>query len=298
MHTKSKIDCQKGIEVSLKELISLQNSVRFKKYHKQNKSFKFSGQKLSKIRGRGMEFDSTREYYSGDDIRRMAWRVTARSSKPHIKVFTEDKEQPLWLALDLSPSLYFGTKNMFKSVAIIKQAALMGWSHLLKGDKVGSVIATKNELASHIPKASQQNFLRILNDLSQCSKIKYKFTENQLLDSLLFKLRHHVRSGDKVIIFSDFYNFSEKNQKIILYLSQKATVNIVSIYDPLEAEVPVPYCYTLTDGVKNISFNMTNKHNRLNYQKQFSLHQDLIKEFCFKNNILLNIFSTNSIDFK
>ena len=87
------------------------------------------------IRGRGIEFDATREYQAGDDIRSMAWRVTARSLKPHIKVYREEKERPVWLAVDLSPSLYFGTRRMFKSVQSIMQAALLGWSCLQKREK-------------------------------------------------------------------------------------------------------------------------------------------------------------------
>jgi hypothetical protein len=74
-----------GIAVKLQELIDLRNAKFLQPEPASPKQFTSTGQKLTSIRGRGIEFDTTREYQPGDDIRSMAWRVTARSLKPHIK---------------------------------------------------------------------------------------------------------------------------------------------------------------------------------------------------------------------
>jgi len=282
-----------GTEVTLKELIDLRCNVLHQSEDGINKWLKHSGQRLARVRGRGLEFDATREYQTGDDIRSMAWRVTARSLKPHIKVFQEEKERPVWLAVDLSPSLYFGTRCMFKSVGIIKQAAFLGWSHLLKRERVGAMIATEHKICVYRPHSSERNFLAVLNALSTCSSARPAFNEMNQLHHLLLSLQQQVRSGHLVFILSDFYQFDIEIQKLILHLAQRTQVALCFIYDPFEAEPPPSYQYILTDGEKRLLFNMDNAQNRLHYQQQFQLKQDNLTDFSRKNNIALQILCTN-----
>ena len=75
-----------------------------------------AGQQSSSRRGRGLDFDDVRKYYPGDDVRSIDWRVTARTSDPHTKVFREERERPVLIALDQRNSLFFGSKTCFKSV--------------------------------------------------------------------------------------------------------------------------------------------------------------------------------------
>ena len=76
-----------------------------------------AGAYRSRFRGRGIDFLESRNYQPGDDIRNMDWRVTARTGRPHTKVFQEERERPVLVVLDASPSLYFGTRRVLKSVA-------------------------------------------------------------------------------------------------------------------------------------------------------------------------------------
>lgn len=283
-----------GIEVTLKELIDLRCNIVHQPVEGGNKWLKFPGQRLARVRGRGLEFDATREYQQGDDIRNMAWRVTARSLKPHIKVFQEEKERPVWLAVDLSPSLYFGTRCMFKSVSIIKQAALLGWSYLLKCERVGAMIATEQKMQVYRPHTSERNFLAILNSLAKCSSVHPAFNEVNYLHSLLLTLQQQARSGHSVLILSDFYHFDAEVQKLILYLAQRSQVILFFIYDPFEADPPQSfYQYILTDGKKRALFNMDNAHNRQQYQQQFQIKRENLISFSRKHNIALQILCTD-----
>lgn len=155
-----------GIEVTLKELVDLRCKA-IHPLHEKHKWPKLSGQIQTSLRGRGIEFSATREYQAGDDMRHMAWRVTARSLKPHIKVYHEEKERPVWLAIDLSPSVYFGTRCMFKSVRMIKQAAFLGWSHLLKHERIGAIIARDPMVQIYKPRSSESDFLTILYEIGR-----------------------------------------------------------------------------------------------------------------------------------
>ncbi len=282
-----------GIEVTLKELIDLRGNVIHHAKLGINKSLKLPGQILTRMRGRGIDFDATREYQVGDDIRSMDWRVTARSLKPHIKMYHEEKERPVWLAVDLSPSLYFGTRCMFKSVSSIKQAALLGWSYLLKRERIGVLIATEDKTLVYKPQSCEQNYLPILKTLSECSSIHPAFNGKSYLHNLLLTLQQQIRSGNLIFILSDFFQFDEEIQKLVLQIAQRAQVILTFVYDPFEAEPPPPYQYVLTNGQRQVLFNMNNEQSRMEYSQQFQNKQNTLIDFSRKHNIALQIICTD-----
>lgn len=282
-----------GIDVTLNELIDLRRHVQRSGLLAHTHQLKQSGQRLTRTRGRGIEFDTTREYQAGDDLRSMAWRVTARSLKPHIKVYHEEKERPVWLALDLSPSLYFGTRCMFKSVKIIKQAAQLGWTYLMKGERIGAIIAAGENPQVYQPKANEQHYLAILHALADYSHLQPPFKPQHYLRQLLVDLQQQIRSDNLIVVFSDFADFGEATQKILLHIAQRAQLVLIFIYDPLEAQAPAPNAYLLTDGQHKIAFNMDNEANRLAYQQQFQQKLQLLTDFCRKHQIKLQILRTD-----
>ncbi|HEX7770596.1 MAG TPA: DUF58 domain-containing protein, partial [Dokdonella sp.] len=98
-----------------------------------------SGTSTSRWRGRGVDFRESRIYQPGDEIRHMDWRVTARSGKPHTKVFQEEREQGLLFVMDQNPGMRFGTKVRFKNVQAARAAALLAWMGAANGDRVGAL---------------------------------------------------------------------------------------------------------------------------------------------------------------
>lgn len=283
-----------GIDVTLEELIALRRKVIYNPVHiKKGSREVFSVQSVAKIRGRGIEFDAPREYQPGDDIRRMAWRVTARSLKPHVKIYHEERERPVWLAVDLSPSLYFGTRCMFKSVSSIKQAAFLGWSHLHKHERIGAFIATPHKTLVYTPKAREREFLSILKSLADCSANQPAFTENNCLHHLLLTIQQQIRSGNLIFILSDFLQFDARNKKLILHFAQYAQVNLIFVYDPFEAVSPPAYQYVLTDGQKRALFNTSEGQTRDQYQQQFQDKLNDLIDFSRKYSLPLQVLRTD-----
>jgi uncharacterized protein (DUF58 family) len=282
-----------GIDITLEELIALRNKVIHSPIHIKKSCELFSGQNMAKIRGRGIEFAATREYQPGDDIRRMAWRVTARSLKPHVKVYHEERERPVWLAVDLSPSMYFGTRCRFKSVSSIKQAAFLGWSHLHKRERIGALIASPHNMLVYRPEAREREFLSILKSLSACSTIQPAFTEKNCLNHLLVTIQQQVRPGNLLFILSDFLEFDARNKKLILHFAQRVQVKLIFVYDPFEAEPPPAYQYVLTDGQKTALFNTENTQARDHYQQQFQQKFHELRDFSRKNNLILEVLRTD-----
>ncbi len=127
-----------GVSVELNELIALQRYARRVNY-KPLYSAVQAGNHLSKLRGRGMDFAEVRNYQAGDEIRHMEWRVTARTGRPHVKIYQEERERPVVILTDFNPSMYFGTRIAFKSVVAARMAAMIIWTAVKQGDRVGGL---------------------------------------------------------------------------------------------------------------------------------------------------------------
>src|ERR1700722_13838250 len=102
--------------VSLDELIAMRLRARRFARPARRVSGNRSATHGSRFRGRGVDYVESREYQPGDDIRQMDWRVTARSGRPHTKLFQEEREQSRLLIIDMNPSMRFGFISMIKSI--------------------------------------------------------------------------------------------------------------------------------------------------------------------------------------
>ncbi|MFT6038708.1 MAG: hypothetical protein ACI9TP_001500, partial [Candidatus Azotimanducaceae bacterium] len=98
-----------------------------------------SGLLSSNFRGRGIDFAEVRTYEPGDDVRTIDWRVTARTGAPHTKLFQEEKERPVLILVDQSQPMFFGSRVAFKSVIAAEVGALLAWTALTRGDRVGGI---------------------------------------------------------------------------------------------------------------------------------------------------------------
>jgi len=116
---------QTGVDVQLDELLSYKQQEKLQLQPTANAAYQqLAGNYLSKIKGRGMEFAEVRHYQAGDDVRTIDWSVTARTGKAHTKLFHEEKERPVFILLDLSDSMVFGSQFVFKSVQACHLGAL------------------------------------------------------------------------------------------------------------------------------------------------------------------------------
>jgi uncharacterized protein (DUF58 family) len=125
----------------------------------------FSGEYHSVFKGRGIEFAEVREYGIGDDIRLIDWNVTARTGRPYVKTFEEERELTVMLAVDASGSGRFGTKGMFKSDLAAELSAVLAFSAIKNNDRVGLVMFT-DRIELFIPPAKgKKHVLRVIREI-------------------------------------------------------------------------------------------------------------------------------------
>jgi len=192
----------------------------------------FAGQYESVFKGRGMEFDEVREYTPGDDIRAIDWNVTARTGRPYIKRFIEEREMTVIFAVDLSASGDFGTVNKAKNELAAEFCAVMAFAAAKNNDKVGLLIFA-DQIELYIPpKKGISHMLRLIRELLYFNMPKRKTDIRQALDYLA----KVVRKRATVFLVSDFIETDFK--KPLSLLNKHHDVIAVSVRDRAEISLP------------------------------------------------------------
>lgn len=263
-------DDHERVSVQLKTLIDLAKaSSALSLRHGQIRSAQ-SGEYLSRLKGRGMEFDETRIYQPGDDIRSIDWRVTARSDKTHTKIYREERERPVFIAVDYRPTMEFATRGVFKSVQAAKLAALLAWTGQRQGDQIGGQIFNQQDSKELKPKSGKHALLQFLNALA---KPNFATQKEMDLEHVLSRLNHHVRPGSLVYLISDFRGLNEAAEAHLSRLTRHCELVLIHVYDPLESHLPAKGQYRLTDGMRDVFIDTADKQRILNYQQRFQQQQ-------------------------
>jgi uncharacterized protein (DUF58 family) len=194
-----------------------------------------------------MEFAEVRAYQAGDDVRTIDWRVTARTGRPHSKLFEEERERPVWMVVDLGPSMRFGTRGAFKSVAAARAAAVLAWEAHGDGERVGGIVIAPGSTVELPPARTRRHLLRFLDVLATGTAAEGETTADDL-ESQLRWLASRVRAGRRVVIVSDFYAHDEALALAVRVLARRCEVTLVHVYDALESTPPPPGRYRVSDG--------------------------------------------------
>ncbi|MDH5229813.1 MAG: DUF58 domain-containing protein [Gammaproteobacteria bacterium] len=264
----------------IKTLVDLQSSARqlFIK-PKQKTAGVMAGSHSSRFRGRGMDFSESRVYQPGDDIRAIDWRVTARTGTTHTKIYTEERERPVFFVVDNSHSMQFATKVAFKSVIAQRLAALLAWASFQHGDRVGGQVFSDQQQIEVQAKGGKAGVLRFLHCLSQAINETETHSTNSLGNATK-RLRYFLRPGSLLFVISDFLHWDEQSQRQFSYLSHHCDVVFLMLYDPIEAEAPPAGDYLISDGHRFAHWN-TRQTKQVNAVTQlFQQRKQQIQKFC------------------
>jgi uncharacterized protein (DUF58 family) len=262
-----KISGRDLISISLKSLIDLAKPAASLNLQHLSIRSRQSGGYVSRFKGRGMEFDETRLYQPGDDIRSIDWRVTARTGKTHTKVFREERERPVFISVDNRLAMHFATRGVFKSVLAAKLAGLLAWAADYHGDRIGGQLFSEHECRELKPQNGRHAVLRFLNALV---KPQNPIDKEYTLDQVLARLNQHARPGSLVYIISDFRGINNQSETHIAKLSQHCEIVLIFIYDPLESSLPAKGRYRFTDDERDVVVDTSDQQRLLDYQQRFT----------------------------
>ncbi len=268
---KSRPQAANGITCTTAELLELRHKARSLLGQSSQKAYSImSGSMLSKFRGRGMDYAESRIYTPGDDIRSIDWKVTARSDKPYTKLYMEERDHPIMTLVDFSPSLYFGTKEAFKSVIAARLAATIAWTAALNNDRIGGILQTAEERFDLRPKGGRKGVLALIHALAKATEQNLAEDSTSFLEQILHHAIRTIRPGSRIFLISDFYNFDQNLEQSLSRLRRHNDLILCQIIDPLELEAPAPGIYNISDGQKRARFNTKTADLRLAYSATFN----------------------------
>jgi len=268
------------VSVTLKALLDLAKVAASINLQRSSIKAQQSGGYISRFKGRGMEFEESRIYQPGDDIRSIDWRVTARTGKTYTKVFREERERPVFISVDNRHTMQFATRGVFKSVLAAKIAGLMAWTAQNHGDRIGGQIYTDVTCRELKPQNGKHAVLRFFNAL--INQDKSSQVDHVTLDHILARLTQHARPGSLVYIISDFRGINEQAEIHLAKLSQHCDVVLIFIYDPLESQLPDKGRYRFTDDGRDVVVDTADHQRVLKYQQHFAMRQHTLQRIAKK----------------
>jgi uncharacterized protein (DUF58 family) len=270
-----------GVHVTSEELIRLRLAARDLRLGNRRPSLStIAGAHASRFRGRGMDYLESRGYQSGDDIRNMDWRVTARAGEPHVKLYTEERERPVVVMLDLNPGMFFGTRGAFKSVIAARTAALIGWTAVRHPDRIGALIfnGAHRELR---PLGGQRGVLRLIRALVEATDpaagLRQPAHEGRLTEGLR-RLRRVARPGSLICLLSDFYGIDTNARAHLQRLRQHSDIMACQVVDAVEVHAPPPGRYGIGDGRRHAVLDTRSVSRQSAYERFFAQHHQRVEE--------------------
>lgn len=261
LRTMSNATSIPGIYVSLEELVRLEHKAHgFSFLPRQPIHSILSGRHASRMRGRGLNFEEIRAYLPGDDIRSIDWKVTARTRKPHVRVYTEERDRPAILVVDQRLSMFFGSRTSMKSVTAARLAAVGVWRVFHVGDRVGAIVFGDAEIKEIRPHRSRQRVMQILHavrELNQALKAEVDIHPqpsmlNQALEHAMRLAPHDYLVG----IISDFHGMNDETRRIMIQIAQHNDVLAALVYDPLAKELPRTGRFVVSQGELQVELEL------------------------------------------
>jgi uncharacterized protein (DUF58 family) len=255
----------------------------------------FAGKYHTAFKGRGMSFAEVREYRIGDDVRDIDWNVTARSCKPHIKVYEEERELTMMLMVDVSGSRMFGTTDLLKKNVITELAAVLAFSAAQTGDKVGCIFFSDKVEKFIPPKKGRSHILAIIRDL-------VGFVPESNGTAISEAVRYLTGVNKKrctAFLLSDFLNSKRDDEALndaLKIASARHDIIALKVSDPREREMPDVGIVELQDAEtgRKVWVDTASRAVRDHYAERWAEREAKTRDLLLHNRIDIADISTDS----
>ncbi len=199
---------------------------------RKNVSSLLTGNYLTTIPGRGLEFHEARRYVQGESVRRIDWKMTARMGSPYVRTFLEERQREIFIALDVSPSMATGWQEKTKLEVAVEMAATLAVSATLAGDRLGLLTFSDRVFELERPRAGKRQLFRTLKTLAAVlgrPPVACRVSDPRCAVHAIQRFR-----GRRFVIFviSDFIDHDVPED--LKYFRSRHDVSLIHLYDPLE----------------------------------------------------------------
>ena len=255
----------------------------------------FAGKYHTAFKGRGMSFAEVREYRIGDDVRDIDWNVTARSRKPHIKVYEEERELTMMLMVDVSGSRMFGTTDLLKKNIITELAAVLAFSASQTGDKVGCIFFSDKVEKFIPPKKGRSHILAIIRELVGL----VPESNGTAISEAVRYLTGVNKKRCTAFLLSDFLNSKRDDEALndaLKIATARHDIIALKVSDPREREMPDVGIVELQDSetARKVWVDTSSKAVRDHYAEKWAEREAKTRELLLHNRIDIADISTDS----
>ncbi len=264
---------EEGVYVTLPQLVALRSrAVGFSFLPRQPIHSLLAGRHASRLRGRGLNFEEIRRYLPGDDIRRIDWKVTVRTRKTHSRVYTEERERCVLLVVDQRRSMFFGSQRNMKSVTAAEAAALAAWRVLQQKDRVGAIVFNDTEIEEVRPQRSEAGVLRALQLVVKHNRALSTrgVSAPAILNEALLRAARLATHDFLVCLITDSSGADEETIKTVTRIGAHNDVLVAFVYDPLEAELPDAGPLVISDGLRQMEVDTSDRRLRDDFRDRFA----------------------------
>ncbi len=251
-----------GVYVTAAGLAALEGHARHLAFRPRHKTHNLlSGRHGSRLRGRGLDFEELRQSLPGDDVRTIDWHVTARTQKPFVRVYTEEKDRPVIVAVDQRINMFFGSTRSMKSVTAAEAAALCVWRALGDGDRVGGVVFDDARVYDQRPDRNRAGAMRLLGQVTACNnalRADAGTTRNPYqLDAALDAVARAVNHDHFVVVVTDCDGHGPRTRDLLRRIAMRNDVVLLLVYDPFMVNVPASRDLVITDGELQVEVRLS-----------------------------------------
>ncbi|NOY63306.1 MAG: DUF58 domain-containing protein, partial [Gammaproteobacteria bacterium] len=207
------------------------------------------------------------------------------------KLFREERERPVFMLVDGSATMHFGTRRTFKSVVAAEAAAILAWAACAGGDRVGGLLFSSSGHREVRPTSGQRGVLQLLKVLVDGTT--QTASERSGLAFALNRLRRVARPGSLIFILSDFRQLDEEAERHLVLLSRHNDLLPFFIYDPLEHELPPPGRYNVAGEAGTFAIDTVKRSAREQYRQQFSHRLETLSSLFRKQGVRLAELATD-----
>ena len=286
-----------GAYVRVRELVKLRHQARgFSFLPRQPLHSQLAGLHASRLRGRGLDFDELRAYQPGDDVRDIDWKVTARTRKPHVRVYSEERDRKALVLVDQRVNMFFGSRVQMKSVTAAEAAALGVWRVLAQGDRPGAIVFNDAEQVEIPPHRSQARAMAILHEIERMNQA-LRADDGQLskpaqLNRVLERAARLASHDHLVILVSDLDGVDDQTPRLLNRLTRHNDVMVMLVYDPLERELPDASLLVVSDGDLQLEIDARDRALRSAFTQVFEDTVDSGRKELHKRSIPMLPIST------
>ncbi len=227
-----------------------------------------------------MEFEESRPYVAGDDVRNLDWKVTARTGQAHTKQYREERERPVFVSVDLRPGMFFATRGRFKSVIASRSAALLAWAAHAQGDRIGGQIITSDQLHEYKPLRGKSGVLHLLKQMTEHSNAIHGVKKTISLRHSLRNLQRIAHPGSLIALIGDFSDLDNDCEQLLSLLSRHCDLILIFIHDPIEKTLPDKGLMRFTDGKNFRTIDSSNRTVNGHHQQYFNEHLHRLENLC------------------